>query len=98
MDLSQPKGGSINDGIDKESFKVQYSHFDDPTDLIFKMGTNCLMSKIDIQHAFRLLHVKKSQWHLLSIQWLQKLSTLDYHLDYALHPRSSTILPTSYAG
>ena len=57
MDLSQPMGGSINEGIDKESFKVQYSHFDDATDLVYKMGTNCLMSKIDIQHAFRILPV-----------------------------------------
>ena len=67
MDLSQSRGGSINEGIDKESFKVQYSHFDDATDLVYKMGTNCLMSKIDIHHAFRILPVKQSQWHLLGI-------------------------------
>ena len=70
MDLSQPRGGSINEGIDKESFKVQYSHFDHATNLVYKMGTNCLMSKIDIQHAFRILPVKQSQWHLLGICWL----------------------------
>ena len=72
MDLSQPIGGSRNEGIDKEPFTVQYSHFDDAIDLVYKMGINCLMSKIDIQHAFRLLQVKKSQWHLLGIQWLHR--------------------------
>ena len=72
MDLSQPRGGSINEGIDKESFKVQYGHFDDATDLVYKMGLNCLINKIDIQHAFRLLPVKKSQRHLLGIQWLHR--------------------------
>ena len=72
MDLSQPIGGSRNEGIDKESFKVQHSHFENAIDLVYKMGINCLMSKIDIQHAFRLLQVKKSQWHLLGIQWLHR--------------------------
>ena len=28
LDLSQPRGNSINDGISKEEFSVQYSHFD----------------------------------------------------------------------
>ena len=70
MDLSQPRGSSINDGIDKEEFTVQYSHFDEATDIVHKMGTDCLMSKIDVQHAFRLLPVKQSQWHLLAIRWL----------------------------
>ena len=28
LDLSQPRGNSINDGINKEEFSVQYSHFD----------------------------------------------------------------------
>ena len=28
LDLSQPKGRSINEGIDKELFTVQYTHFD----------------------------------------------------------------------
>ena len=70
MDLSQPRGNSINDGINKEEFYVQYSHFDDATNMVHAMGKGCLMAKIDIQHAFRLLPVKQSQWRLLGIQWL----------------------------
>ena len=31
MDLSQPRGSSINDGIAKEDFNVQYTHFDSAT-------------------------------------------------------------------
>ena len=38
--------------------------------IVSVIGRNCLMSKIDIQHAFRLLPVKESQWPLLGIQWL----------------------------
>ena len=70
MDLSQPCGASINEGICKEDFSVQYTHFDAATDLVFKKGRNCLMSKLDIKHAFRLLPVLPCQWILLGIFWL----------------------------
>ena len=67
LDLSQPRGNSINNGINKEEFSVQYSHFDDATNMVHAMGKGCLMAIIDIQHAFRLLPVKQSQWRLLRI-------------------------------
>ena len=70
MDLSQPSGESINEGIAKEDFTVKYANFDQATELIYKSGKNCLMTKIDIQHAFRLLPVQPSQWVLLGIHWM----------------------------
>ena len=38
--------------------------------MVFQQGRSCLMSKIDIKHAFRLLPVHPSQWNLLGIFWL----------------------------
>ena len=70
MDLSQPKGQLINEGIDKDEFSVQYTHFDKATELVRSQGKNCLMSKLDIQHTFRLLPVLLSQMILLGIFWL----------------------------
>ena len=70
MDLSQPRGSSINDGIDKEEYTVQYSHFDEATSMVRSIGAGCLMSKVDVQHAFRLLPVQQPQWHLLALKWL----------------------------
>ena len=70
LDLSQPMGASINEGISKDDFNVQYTHFDSATDLVFKKGKNCLMSKLDIKHAFRILPVLPCQWILLGICWL----------------------------
>ena len=69
LDLSQPTGNSVNDGIPKDEFTVKYAHFDDATDLVHKRGPNCLLSKIDIKHAFRLLPVKPTQWILLGFIW-----------------------------
>ena len=70
MDLSQPQGSSINDNIDKGDFPCQYTHFDNATNMVYNQGRNCLMTKIDIQHAFRLLPVNPAQWILLGICWL----------------------------
>ena len=38
-------------------------------EFVQKMGHNCLMSKMDIKHAFRIIPVKPSQWPLLGTQW-----------------------------
>jgi hypothetical protein len=69
MDLSQPEGSSINEGISKEEFSVQYSHFDEAVDLVNEAGRGCLMSKLDIKHAYRLLPVRPDQWHQLCYHW-----------------------------
>ena len=69
MDLSQPHGSSINDGISKEDFSCEYSHFDEATDLVNKGGRGSLMCKLDIQHAYRLLPVRPDQWHHLCYYW-----------------------------
>eukprot|EP00111_Clytia_hemisphaerica_P011848 TCONS_00034821-protein len=89
MDLSQPTGESINEGIAKE-----YANFDQATELVFKSGKNCLMTKIDIQHAFRLLPVQPSQWVLLGIHW-RDMYFVDTRLPFGL--RSSPAIFNSFA-
>ena len=83
MDLSQPRGMSINEGIDKEHFPVKYTHFDEATRMVQETDTQCLKSKIDIQHAFRLLPVKPAQWILLGICWLSQIF-IDMRLPFGL--------------
>ena len=73
MDLSQPRGEAINEHIDKDEFAVKYPHFDEATDMVRNAGRNCLMSKIDIKHALRLLPVLPAQWILLGICWLSQI-------------------------
>ena len=65
-----PEGESVNDGLPKEEFSVQYTHFNAATDHVFNQGQGCFLSKIDIKHAFRLLPVPPTQWILLGIFWL----------------------------
>ena len=65
VDLSQPAGKSVNESILKEPFSVKYSKFDDAVNMVLQSGRGCYMSKLDIKHAFRLMPVHPSQWHLL---------------------------------
>ena len=94
MDLSQPAGESINDFIDREEFPCSYVHFDVATALIRKMGRGCLLSKIDIRHAFRLLPVRPEDWPLLVYYWHGR-----YYVDLKLPfgSRSSPSIFTEFA-
>ena len=70
LDLSQPRGDSVNDGIDPEAFTCTYTSVDDAISLIFDNGgRGALIGKADIKHAFRLIPVRPDQWHLLGYRW-----------------------------
>ena len=94
LDLSQPSGDSVNDNINKAEFPCNYTHFDAATDLVFRMGRGCYLTKIDIKHAYRLLPVRKEDWPLLVYYWKGF-----YYVDYVLPfgGRSSACLFNSFA-
>ena len=68
LDLSRPAGDSVNDHIDPEAFSVGYCSIDDAIRSIMTAGRGCFLAKLDIQHAFRLIPVKPSDWPLLGYQ------------------------------
>ena len=39
LDLSSPKGSSVNDGIDAETFAVKYCSFDEAVNMVREIGT-----------------------------------------------------------
>ena len=94
LDLSQPKGQSVNENIDKDDFPCQYTHFDAATELVMRMGKGCLLSKVDIKHAYRLLPVRPADWPLLVYYWEGK-----YYVDLKVPfgGRSSASIFTSFA-
>ena len=81
LDLSQPRNNSINEGITKEDYRVYYEPFDNATDLVKQFGTGCLLSKVDIKSAFRLLPVKPCEWRLLGMHWMGEYF-VDCHLPF----------------
>ena len=54
-DLSYPHGQSVNDGIDPSLCSLVYSTVDDVADVVVKLGRDALLSKVDIEAAYRLI-------------------------------------------
>uniref|UniRef100_A0A7M5X226 Reverse transcriptase domain-containing protein n=1 Tax=Clytia hemisphaerica TaxID=252671 RepID=A0A7M5X226_9CNID len=94
LDLSQPNGCSVNDGIPIESCHVKYSSFDDAVDLVHLLGRGCFMGKIDIKHAFRLCPVHPDDWYLLGYYWRSRWY-VDLRLPFGL--RSSPFIFTTFS-
>ena len=93
-DLSSPQGASINDGIDPEQFSLHYCTIDSAIQIINTLGPGALMGKIDLKNAFRLMPVRRDDWHLLGIHWQGKWF-LDKCLPFGL--RSSPALFNRFA-
>ena len=78
LDLSSPRGSSINDGISKEAFSVRYTKFDDAVQLAASPSGK-FMGKRDIRHAFRLCPIHPEDWPLMVYWWKGK-----YYVDIVL--------------
>ena len=73
FDLSYPTRHSVNDGISPPLCSLHYVTIDDAVHQIFTLGKGCLLTKIDIQSAFRLLLVHPTDRHLLLMKWNGKV-------------------------
>ena len=94
LDLSSPRGQSVNDGISKEEFTCKYSKFDDAVSIVLHLGRGAFLGKIDIKHAFRICPVAPEQWPLLCFQWLGQFFT-DTRLPFG--SRSSPFIFNTFA-
>ena len=52
LDLSSPLGHSVNNGILKEPFPVQYMRVDDVISGIMSFGQGTLLAKFDVESAY----------------------------------------------
>ena len=69
LDLSSPRGTSVNNGIPVGTFSVTYARFDDAVEILRSLGAGCYLAKADIKHAFRNLPVREADWPLLCYEW-----------------------------
>ena len=99
IDLSHPKGNSVNNGIPKPLCGLSYITIDDAINGILRSGPNTLLAKIDIKSAFRLLPVHPADRHLLAMEWKTVFSLMRaYRSGWGQHPSSSTFSLTCYPG
>ena len=73
LDLSHPKGHSINDGIAPERCSLHYISVDTAVSKIFQLGRHTRLAKIDVEHAYRNVPVHPSDRHLLGMRWQNQL-------------------------
>ena len=73
LDLSHPKGQSINDGIDRKLCSLTYMKVDDVVQKVLSLGKGTLLAKIDIESAFRNVPVHPQDRHLLGMRWNSQL-------------------------
>ena len=83
VDLSSPKGSSVNDGIDKEWCSLSYVSVDSIAKQVVLLGKGTLMAKMDIKSAYRLIPVHPSDRPLLGMRWRDHLF-LDKTLPFGL--------------
>lgn len=68
-DLSFPKRFSVNFWTPPEYTSVSYQNIETVIELVQENGFKCLMSKAEIQDAFRLIPIHPAEYHLLGFQW-----------------------------
>ncbi len=67
--LCYPEGCLINNHISKEKGTVRSQRIDDTIDTIIKLGTGCGLSKIDFQHAYKILTIHTNDVSKLRMWW-----------------------------
>ena len=82
MDLSSPKGHSVNDAILPQVAHMHYASVLDAADR--RLGPSTLMAKVDLQNAYRVLPVHADDHPLLAIRWGPAIY-LDTALPLVLH-------------
>ena len=74
LDLSFPKGASVNDGIPKHSYlgdwlKLVLPSVDMLVELVREKGPGCLLFKRDLRKAYRQIPVDPGDIHRLGFRW-----------------------------
>ena len=69
IDLSSPKGASVNDGINQSLTLLHYSSVNEAVKVVLMLGTGALMAKLDLKVAYRNVPVHPEDRPLLGVMW-----------------------------
>ena len=69
VDLSHPRGESVNDGVDPALCSLSYSSVDEAARLIADLGRGAILAKLDIESAYRNVPVHPEDRPLLGMEW-----------------------------
>ena len=69
VDLSSPRGNSVNDAIATFSCHMHYASVVDAARMITELGPGTLLAKMDLHQAYRNVPVHADDHPLLAIKW-----------------------------
>ena len=69
VDLSHPRGHSVNDGIEPELCSLNYTSVDRAVQRILRLGTGAKLAKFDVESAYRTVPVHPEDRWLLGMRW-----------------------------
>ena len=69
LDLSSPRGHSVNDAISKDLCSLRYATVDQAVHRIVELGPGSRLAKIDIEHAFRNIPIHPDDRKYLGMTW-----------------------------
>ena len=73
VDLSSRWGHSVNDGIDPQTFSLQYIKMDDVLRMVAGLGKGALLAKFDVENAYRNVPVHPDNRAKLGMKWRKQL-------------------------
>ena len=83
VNLSSPKSISVNDGINQQLCSLQYTGIDAAVQIILRLGKLCMLAKLDLKDAYRVIPVHPEDRCFLRMKWQGNLF-LDTALPFGL--------------
>ena len=73
IDLSHPRGASVNVGVEPELCSMKYTSVDEAVRKVLALGAGTLMAKFDVEGAYCTVPVHPEDRWLLGMKWEDKL-------------------------
>ena len=90
VDLSSPKGHSVNDGISEPLCSLRYPSVHNGARMTRALGKGALLAKLDLKNVYRIIPVHPDDRWLLGVRW-QGQTLLDTALPFGLRSAPKTV-------
>ena len=90
VDMSHPKGHSVNDGIDIALCSLSYATVEIAAQRVLSLGKGTLLAKLDLKSAYWMVPVHPEDRHLLGMEWQGKV-LVDTALPFGLRAAPKSV-------
>ena len=69
MDLSHPKGASVDDGVEPGLCSLSYASNNDVSAVVVRLGQGAKLAKLDIASYYRIIPIHPEYHPLMGMMW-----------------------------